>query len=88
MNAMDDEQVVAALMAQIASAPLPAAHLPEADALWWQAQLRRAAEGRRRAERPIEVMEWVQLGAAAAIAVAAFVWALPSLEAVIRLVRI
>jgi hypothetical protein len=85
---MDEERIVAAWMSRMAAAPLPPAHIPDAAAIWWQAQLRQRAEARRRAERPIEVMEWVQLGAAAATAAAALVWALPSLAAVIRLMRI
>jgi hypothetical protein len=83
---MDEERMVAAWMARVAAAPLPAARIPEAETIWWQAKLERDREARRRAERPIEVMERIQLAAAAAIAVAAFIWALPSLEAAIKLV--
>jgi hypothetical protein len=85
---MDEERMIAAWLARLAAAPLPAAHLPDAATIWWQAQLRQQAEDRWRAERPIEVMEWVQLGAAAVTAVAALVWALPTLAAFIRLARI
>jgi hypothetical protein len=82
---MDEEQHVAAWMARLAAAPLPAPRIADAETIWWQAMLERERAARQRAERPIEVMERIQLAAAAAIAVAAFIWALPSLEAAIKL---
>jgi len=85
---MDDEQPIAAWMARVAAAPLPAAHLPEAKAIWWQAQLERERDARRRAQRPIELMEWILLGVAAVTATAVLVWSLPTLAALLRLGRI
>jgi hypothetical protein len=82
---MDEERTIAALMARVASAPLPAHHIPNAETIWWQAQLRRRQEDRRRAQRPIEVMEWIHLGAVAATATAVVVWSLPTLAALFRL---
>jgi hypothetical protein len=81
---MDEEQLIAAWMARVAAAPLPAAHLPDAETIWWQARLEREREARRRAERPIVLMEWIQLGAAAAAAVAVFVRAIPAFTTLIQ----
>jgi hypothetical protein len=75
-------------MARVAAAPLPAAHIPDAETILWQAQLRQRAEDRRRAQRPIEVMERIQLGAVALTAAAVLVWSLPTLIALVRLMRI
>jgi hypothetical protein len=81
---MDEEQLIATWMARVAAAPLPAAQIPEAAAIWWQAQLERERDARRRAQRPIELMEWIQLGAAAAAAVAVFVQAIPAFTTLIH----
>jgi hypothetical protein len=81
---MDEERIIAALMARVAAAPLPAHDIPDAETIWWQAQLRRRQDDRWRAQRPIELMEWIQLGAVAATATAALVWSLPTLAALFR----
>jgi len=80
--------MIAAWLARLAAAPLPAAHIPDAETIWWQAQLEREREARRRAQRPIELMEWIQLGVAAVTATAVFVGSLPTLAALLRLGRI
>jgi hypothetical protein len=85
---MDEERMVAEWLARLASAPVPASHIPDAETIWWQAQVRRRQEEGRRAQRPIELMEWIQLGAAAATAMATLIWAMPALGALIRLARI
>jgi hypothetical protein len=82
---MNEEQMIAAWMARVAAAPLPAAHIPDAAAIWWQARLERERESRRRALWPIELMEWIQLGVAAVTATAVLVWSFPTLAALFRL---
>jgi hypothetical protein len=85
---MDEERMVAEWLARVASAPVPASHIPDAETIWWQAQLQRRWDDGRRAQRPIEWMEWIQLGAAAATAMATLIWQMPALGALIRLTRI
>jgi len=85
---MDDERMVGAWMACVAAAPLPAAHIPDAETILWQARLRQRAEDRRRAQRPIEVMERIQLGAVTVTVAAVLAWSLPTLISLFRLARI
>jgi hypothetical protein len=85
---MDEERLVIAWMARVAAAPLPGAHIADAATIVWQAQLRRRAEDRRRALRPIEVMERIQLGAVTVTVAAVLAWSLPMLISLFRLARI
>jgi len=76
----EEEQTIAAFMARLASAPLPAAQQPaEAAVLWLKGQLLRRWEAQRRVQAPLDVMEPVEIAVSLAAAVALLVWSLPSL---------
>ncbi|HEY7169411.1 MAG TPA: hypothetical protein VH417_01120 [Vicinamibacterales bacterium] len=85
---MNEEPMIASWMARVAAAPVPAAQIPDAETILWQARLRQRAEDRRRAQQPIELMERIQLGAVAVTVAAVLVWSLPTLLSLFRLARI
>jgi hypothetical protein len=61
-------------MASIAVTTGETRPLPNAELLWWKAQMLRRWEGERRVAAPIERMQRVELGAAAIGAVALLIW--------------
>jgi hypothetical protein len=78
---LEDERVVAAFMSRVAA--LPCAWTgSDPQYLWWRATLERRREAERRARRPLEIMELVQIAGAAAAVAFMLAWSLP---AVVRL---
>jgi hypothetical protein len=76
----DEEQAIAAFMARLAAAPLPAPQQPaDAPVLWLKGQLLRRWEAQRRVQAPLDVMEPLEIAVSLAAAVALLVWSLPSL---------
>jgi hypothetical protein len=76
----DDQELAAAWMAEFARVPLEAPPPGDPAFVWWKAQLMRRWDAERRALRPIEVAEQIQVavGAAGALLLLAWLWhALP-----------
>jgi len=81
-----DEEMVSAFMRQLAAEGLPVApHFERADVVWWKAQLVRRWDAERRATAPLDLMEPLQMVAAAGTAAFLLLWALPSLLRVLTL---
>jgi hypothetical protein len=83
---MDDDRLIVEWLAELSSASLPAAHLADAQTIWWRAHLQRRRTDHRRAQWPVDLMEWIQLVAAVATSVATVLWAIPSLTLLARLI--
>ncbi len=76
----DDERNVAEYMATLAAATIAAAPMPaSADVLWLKAQLLKRWEAERKAQRPLDAMEPVQIGLGLVAAVVLMAWSVPAL---------
>lgn len=71
-----DDQIVTLWMQQFAAAPLPESRLPEAQLLWWKAELLRRWDEERRALAPIERAEPinVSIGVVGALVLMLTLW--------------
>ena len=79
-----EARAVEAFMARLAEAG-PASPAVDARALWWKAQMLRRWDAERRVERPLDVMEPVEIAGGLIAAGLLLFWALPSLEALLPL---
>lgn len=76
----EDEQMIAAFMARLATSPVrvsPA--IPSAGLAWLKAELLRRWDAERRVMLPLDLMEPIQIAAGIGAAAALFIWTLPSL---------
>ena len=78
----DDEQAVAAFMGRLAALPSMAA-LREPSHVWWKGQLVRRWDAERRAQKPLDVVERVEIIAGVAAAAGLLLWVLPSVMRII-----
>ncbi len=66
-------------MLRLRSAPVDiSSGVPGADVLWLKAQLIRRWESQRRIQRPLDLMEPIEIAAAAAAVVLLLFWSVPS----------
>lgn len=80
----DEEQVVSAYMAKLATAASHRApRLPSPDVLWVKAQMLQRWEAERRVQAPLDVMEPIQIAAGLVAAGILLFWSLPALLRVI-----
>ena len=75
-----EEQAIAAFMARLASLPAGAAHPPDAATLWWKAQLLRRWDAERVVERPLDVVESLEIAGGLIAAGLLLFWSLPTLQ--------
>lgn len=75
----DEERAVAAFMTRLAATPIDQAQLPGADVLWLKARLLAQWDAQRKAQKPLDVMEPVQIAAGLVAAGLLLAWSLPSL---------
>ena len=74
-----EERVIAAFMDKLRTAPLEVTPtMPGADVLWVKARLIRQWEAQRKVQRPIDVMEPVELAAGLMAAGLLLMWSVPS----------
>jgi hypothetical protein len=71
-----DDAIVRQWMHEFAAAPLPHSRLPEAQLLWWKAELLRRWDGERKALAPIERAEpiTVSIGVIGALVLMLTLW--------------
>jgi hypothetical protein len=75
----EEERAVAAFMTRLAATPVGNVSIPSADVLWWKARLLARWDAERKAQKPLDVMEPVQIVAGLATAALLLAWSLPSL---------
>lgn len=75
----DDMATVSGWMKQMGAATLDGPPAVDPSILWWKAQLLRRWDAERRAAKPIEVGERVQVGIGVVGGIAALVWLWPAL---------
>ena len=75
----DDLATISAWMQQLGTATLDGPPAVDPSILWWKAQLLRRWDAERRAAKPIEVGERVQVGIGVVGGIAALVWLWPAL---------
>lgn len=73
----DDARMVAAFMTRVASLPVNS-RLRNPMQLWWKGQLVRRWEAERQVQRPLEVMERVEIAAGLAAAAGLLLWVTPN----------
>ena len=79
----EEEKAVAAFMARLAATPVVDARVPSADVVWWKARLLAQWDAERKVQRPLDVMEPVQIVAGLVAAGLLLAWSLPSLVRII-----
>lgn len=79
----EEEEAVAAFMARLAATPVRDAHVPSADVVWWKARLLARWDAESKAQRPLDVMEPVQIVGGLVAAGLLLAWSLPSLVRII-----
>jgi hypothetical protein len=77
----DDERAVAAFMSRVANLRTPDAgsRIPNAAALWTKAKLIQRWEAERRAQRPLDIMQPIQIAGGVVAAGLLLYWSLPYL---------
>ena len=76
-----EEQAIAAFMARLASLPAGAGwQVPEPTTLWWKAQLLRRWDAERVVERPLDVVEPLEIAGGLIAAGLLLFWSLPTLQ--------
>jgi hypothetical protein len=77
----DEERAVAAFMSRVASLriPDPESRIPDAAALWCTAQLIQRWEAERRAQRPLDIMQPIEIAGGLVAAGLLLYWSLPYL---------
>lgn len=78
----EDEREARAFMARVARLP-HAAVLRDAGALWWKSQLLRRWDAQRRAQRPLDVMERVEILTGLTAAATLLAWVMPDVVPVL-----
>ena len=75
----EEEKAIEAFMARLAATPVGDVRVPGPDVIWWKARLLARWDAERRVQRPLDVMEPVQIAAGLVAAVLLLVWSLPPL---------
>jgi hypothetical protein len=77
----DEEHAVAAFMSRVASlrVPDPESRIPDSAALWCKAQLIQKWQAERRAQRPLDIMQPIEIAGGLVAAGLLLHWWLPSL---------
>ena len=73
-----EDVAIGAFMARLAAMPADGRQLPDANVLWWKAQLLRRWDAERHAQAPLDVMAPIQLAASLVVAGVLLIWSLPS----------
>ena len=73
-----EEQAVTAFMERLAKVPA-ASRCPDADVVWWKAQLLARWDAERKVQMPLDVMEPIQIAAGFVAAGLLLIWSLPSI---------
>jgi hypothetical protein len=73
-----DEQRVASFMARLAQLPIERA-MSDPAGIWLKAQLLRRWEAERRAQAPLDMMDWVEIAGGLVTASFLFYWSIPYL---------
>ena len=74
-----DERTIVAFMQRLGDVPVDvSSKVPGADVLWFKAQLIRRWDAQRRIERPMDLMEPIELAAGAIAAGLLLSWSVPS----------
>ena len=77
-----DERDVAAFMVRVAELPV-APTLRDPSHLWWKGQLVRRWDAERQAQKPLELMERVEIVAGLAAAAGLLLWVVPTVARII-----
>ena len=78
-NTVAEERTITAFMQRLRDAPVSvSSRVPSADVLWLKAQLIRRWDAQRKVERPIALMEPIEIAASIAAAVLLLSWSVPS----------
>jgi hypothetical protein len=80
----EEEKALAAFMKRLAATLVGEAQVPSADVVWHKARLLARWDAERKVQKPLDVMEPVQIVAGLVAAVLLLVWSLPSLVRVIE----
>jgi hypothetical protein len=77
----DEERAVAAFMSRVANLriPSPGSRIPDPVALWCKAQLIQRWEAERRAQRPLDIMQPIEIAGGLVAAGLLLYWSLPYL---------
>jgi hypothetical protein len=77
----EEERTVAAFMSRVATlrVPSPASRIPDAAALWSKAKLIQRWEAERRAQRPLDIMQPIEIAGGLVAAGLLLYWSLPYL---------
>jgi hypothetical protein len=77
----DEERAVAAFMSRVANLriPSPGSRIPDPAALWCKAQLIQRWEAERRAQRPLDIMQPIEIAGGLVAAGLLLYWSLPYL---------
>jgi hypothetical protein len=73
-----DDRAIAAFMTGLAASPVPGS-VQDPSRVWWKAQLLKQWDAERRAQRPVELMQPVEIAGALTAAVLLLYWSLPHL---------
>ena len=74
-----DPSLAEAFMARLAATPTGDANVPSAEVVWWKARMLARWDAERKVQKPLDVMEPVQIVAGLVAAGLLLAWSLPSL---------
>jgi hypothetical protein len=75
-----EEKAVAAFMSRVGALRIPSeSRIPDASALWYKARLLRQWEAERRAQRPLDIMQRIEIAGGLVAAGLLLYWSLPYL---------